>query len=427
MEGPEIRYSNMRIWQGALAALVAPLAGSPAAAQDASPPAEWQAVGAPAPASAGIAELQALLSQFPDSAAVRRRLLNAYAEADRMADVLNEAVELVKRGYVFSPAAQEMLLSLEPSPEQRTALALQAANGAPIQASRVLAQVPADVRLVESVWRDPRSGDLFVSSVVSHALHVRRGGGVWSEVPIEGAGSLSGLAFDPGSGLLWIGSGVFDQTPAPESAFRGVIAIDPASGREQRRIAAPDGASPSDLAVATDGTVYASDPVSGAVYVVRVGEGELETLVAPGTFRSPQGIVPLQGTSLIVVSDYGYGLALVDVATRTVHRLPADRGALLDGIDGLWLDGDRLIGVQNGARPMGIVELTLSQDRARIVASRYREKAHPAWTEPLGGTVSGGELVYVATGQWDRFGEGGALKDERPAVPTEIRALPLSP
>ena len=428
MEECVVRYSNARIWQGIPGLLaVAMTMAVPAQAHDDALANDWQPVAAAPGGHADIADLQAQLVQFPDSAAVRRRLLNAYLEAERPVEALNEAAELARRGYAFSPAAQALLLSLEPTPAQREAFGLQTANGVPIEASRLLAEVPADVRLVESVWRDPKSGDLFATSVVSRALHVRRGEGDWAQVPLEGAGSLSGIAVDPGSGLLWVGSGVFDQTPDPATAFRGVIAIDPRSGEEKRRIAAPEGGSPSDLAVGGDGTIYASDPVSGAVYLGRPGAERLETLIAPGTFRSPQGIAELPGTSRIVVSDYGYGLALVDVATGAVSRVATDTGFLVDGIDGIWLHGDRLIGVQNGARPMRIVELRLSPDGTRAVAASALERAHPAWTEPVGGNLSNGELVYVATGQWDRFGDGGAVAGDRPPVPTEIRALPLAP
>ncbi len=419
------RYPNARNWQGIVAALALGMV-VPAHAQDEPAPQVWQPVDAETGRLSGITDLQALKFMFPDSASVRRRLLNAYLEAERPADALAEAVELAKRGYVFSPAAQQMLLTLGPNDEQRAALALQESNGAPIEASRALAAVPAEVHLVESVWRDSRSGDLFVTSVVSRSLHVLRGRGTWQRVPISGAGSLSGIAFDPNSGLLWVGSGVFDQTPDVATAFRGVIAIEPASGEEKRRLPAPAGVSPSDLTVAADGTVYASDPISGAVYRAAPGADELQTLIAPGTFRSPQGIVAFPGTSLVAVSDYAYGLALVDVVAETVHRIAADVPVLLDGIDGLWLDRDRLLGLQNGARPMRIVELTLSPDRARVVAAAVRERAPSAWTEPVGGNISNGELVYVATGQWDRFGAGGAPAGERPPVPTEIRALPLA-
>ena len=416
------RYPNVRKRQGLLVAL-ALLAAGPAWGQNAP---EWQAVDPSLGAVTPVTDYQGLKLMFPDSASVRRRLLNAYLEAERPADALREAVELVERGYVFSPAAQELLLTLGPTDEQRNLLGFQAPNGNPIEASRVLATVPAEIQLVESVWRDPRSGDLFVTSVVSRALHVRRGEGAWELVPIEGAGSLSGMAFDSASGLLWVASGVFDPTPDPATAFRGLIAIDPVSGEEKRRIAAPEGGSPSDLTVGADGTLFASDPVSGAVYRGRAGASALETLMAPGTLRSPQGLVALAGTASIVVSDYAYGLALIDTSNGTVRRVAAATPVLLDGIDGLWLVGGKLIGVQNGARPMRIVELALSPDGAGVITADIREKAHSAWTEPVGGSISGDELVYVATGQWDRFGDGGVPSRDKPPGPTQIRVLSLS-
>src|SRR5688500_14355942 len=148
------RYSNARIRQGFPVVLALALAVTvPAQAEEGPAPPIWQPVQAFAGAT-GITELQAMVIMFPDSASVRRRLLNAYLEAERPADALGEAVELAKRGYVFSPAAQQMLLTLNPTDEQRVALALQEPNSAPLEASRVLAVVPADAHLVESVWRD---------------------------------------------------------------------------------------------------------------------------------------------------------------------------------------------------------------------------------------------------------------------------------
>src|SRR5690349_3380870 len=105
------RYPNARNWQGILTAL-ALVAGFPAQAQDEPSPNDlgpraWQAVDAETGRLTGITDLQALKFMFPDSAAVRRRLLNAYLEAERPADALAEAVELAERGYVFSAGAQE--------------------------------------------------------------------------------------------------------------------------------------------------------------------------------------------------------------------------------------------------------------------------------------------------------------------------------
>jgi hypothetical protein len=402
-----------------LAAAAALAFAAPAAAE--AP--EWHQVDAAAGRIADVEGLERLVQAFPDSASVHLRLLNAYLETERPADALNEAVTLVERGYAFSSAAQQFLLSLGPTDKQGEMLALQARNGMAIEASRGLATVPADAHLVESVWRDPRSGDLFATSVVSRALYVRRGDGDWQIMPLAGAGSLSGLAFDAAAGVLWVASGVFDQTPDPQSAFRGLIALDPATGRETRRLPAPAGGSPSDLAVVEGGTILASDPLSGAIYAATMTDGALRELVPRGTFRSPQGLVPW-GDEGLLVSDYAYGLALVDADARA-WRVQADAPLLLDGIDGMWRYGDKVIAVQNGARPTRIIELSMSADGLRVTGMRVLERAHSSWTEPVGGAIVGDKLLYIATSQWGSYGSGGALRDGTAPRPTELRLLPL--
>jgi DNA-binding beta-propeller fold protein YncE len=387
--------------------------------------AAWRPVDASTGQITDIAGLEALAEAFPDSGSVRLRLLNALLAADRTGEALTVASALAESGYSFSPAAFNLLNSLSSKmADSRASLGLNEANGTAIESSRLLATVPAEALLVESVWRDPDSGDLFVTTVVSRTLFVGRGGR-WEEIPIGAAGSLTGIAYDPASGLLWIASGVVEQTPEPETAFSGLIAIDPRTGAVKRRVAGIQGSDPSDIAIDGAGRVYASDPLSGALYIAHPAAVELETLVAPGTLRSPQGIAVLPGGKHLAVSDYRYGLALVDAATGEVGRVTTDARILLDGFDGMWLHENRLIGVQNGTSPMRIVALHPDGGGA-ISAADNLEVAHSAWTEPLGGSISKGELVYVANGQWDRFEPGGAPVDGKPPLPTEIRALDLT-
>ena len=70
------RYPNARNWQGILVAVGLSLA-VPAIAQDDRAPPVWQPVDAETGRLTGITDLQALKLMFPDSAAVRRRRLNA--------------------------------------------------------------------------------------------------------------------------------------------------------------------------------------------------------------------------------------------------------------------------------------------------------------------------------------------------------------
>src|SRR5205085_2779191 len=96
---------------------------------------------------------------------------------------------------------------------------------------------------------------------------------------------------------------------------RGLIAVDLATLRRVRRLAAPADGTPADIAVAADGTVYASDPNSGAIYRARATDTALTVLVPPGRLRSPQGLVPSADGRRLYVADaqwerYGTGGAL---------------------------------------------------------------------------------------------------------------------
>ena len=296
------------------------------------------------------------------------------------------------------------------------------ANGARVQASRLFTSLPVDRRLVEGIAWDARTGRLFAATAVSRALLVRESRG-WRAIEGLEAGSLFSLAVDPRRRQLWAASGVVEQTPNPQAAFRGLIAVDLNTLRPVRRLAVPGEGSPADIALAADGTVYASDPNTGAIYRARPGDEALSVFVPPGRLRSPQGLVPSADGQRLYVSDYGYGLAEVHLADGTVARLESDANTMLDGIDGLYPWRGGLIAIQNGTSPRRILWLRLSADGERIAGVRVLESNHPDWGEPTLGFVRRNDFLYVADAQWERYGEGGALQGDAPLRPTTIRLL----
>jgi hypothetical protein len=296
------------------------------------------------------------------------------------------------------------------------------ANRTVVQSSRLFATVPAGGRLIEGIAWDPRRDRLFVSSVVGREL-LYGDGRTWRAVPRLQVGSLFGLALDDHRRLLWIASGVVDQTPAPETAFRGLIALDLDSLRVVHRVPIEDGGSPADIAVGHDGTVYAADPVRGTIYRLGVGDGAVTIVVPPGRLANPQGMVQSLDRARLYVSDYGFGIAVVDLDSGRVTRLESDVPTMLDGIDGLvpWRGG--FLAIQNGTSPRRILQLALSEDGGRITAMRVLESSHPDWGEPTLGTVRGDGFLYVADAQWERYGEHGALQGEGAPHATPVRLL----
>jgi hypothetical protein len=384
----------------------------------------WRPVDADTGQIRDVEGLEQLARDFPNSGSVRLRLLQPLLEAGETDRLIETLRWLNERGYVFGEVSQKQIPQLvgeEYADEARTLLIEEPTV---IEASEVIATVPVEAQLVESVLVDPAYGRLIVSTVHSRAVMVIGNMGQLVPMTLTGADNLSGLAASPDRDHIWVASGNIDGSERDPDRFAGLMSVRPGTG-DRSRIVAPDGVNPSDLAVGADGTFYASDPIGGGVYMAGTGDERLRPLVAPGTFRSPQGLAVSDDGSKLYVSDYRYGIAIVDLSTGEVHRLASDVPAILDGVDGLWLHEGDLVAMQNGTSPMRISAFKLSEDGKRVVSARVLEQAHSGWTEPLGGSVSGDALIYVATGHWDRYVQGEPIS-AKPPTTTDIRKLDLS-
>jgi hypothetical protein len=385
----------------------------------------WRPVDAATGQIADVAGLEQLARDFPDSTSVRLRLLNAQLEAGEGEGALASLRWLAARGHAFSERAKAQipaLIGLAHAEAARDAIA-----GVPliIAASTVFDEIQAEAGLIESVMVAADGERALATSVSNRAIYVRMSPRDWMVTGVPGAYALSGTASSSDGVVGWIASANISGAPDDVGQFTGLIALTPVPGRMDY-FPAPAGAAVSDLAVGPDRMVYASDPIGGAVYRTHPRIALLEALVPPGTFRSPQGLAVSADRTRLYLSDYRYGLAVIDLASGAVTRLASDVPAALDGVDGLWLHKGELIAVQNGTSPMRISAFRLSDDGTRIIGHRVLEQAHPDWTEPLGGSIADGALYYVATGQWDRY-DKGALRDGVEPLPTVIRRLPLGP
>ena len=384
----------------------------------------WQPVQPEAGQAKDIAGLQVLSEAFPDSSSVHLRLLQTHVTDENIAGAVKEALWLAERGYSFNAASRKRLIALTGNTAVAARLEkLLDNNAVAIEKSEIVSTFPASAELVESVALDPTDSQIYATTVVSRNIVTRLNSGTELKIEPDNVDSLSGIATDARAGFLWVAAGNLGMTPKDTSLFGGLLRFEKRGKGVAKRFPAPEGVTLSDIAVSADGTVFASSPMGGGVYWLR--DKDIKPLISPGTFRSPQGLAESADGTKLYVSDYRYGIAVIDLATKSVSRLKADTPMILDGFDGMWRHGNRLIGVQNGMSPMRIVSIELSADGLSAMKLDVLEQAHPDWTEPLGGTIHQGSLYYVATGQWDRFDKEGKPKAGKPPIPTEIRRLPL--
>lgn len=397
---------------------------------------QWRAVDEATGQIRDVEGLEQLARDFPDSGTVRLRMLQPLLEAGETEKLLETLRWLKARGYVFGEVSQTQIPKLVGEEHAEAAKALLIPSADVIATSEVIATIPAEAGLLESVIAFPGKARiqvhprprLLATSVSAKAAVALYPSGSHFFFDISGLDNASGIVWDRKRESLWLASGNIDGSkkgPLDKYDINGLVRLF-YSEDTRNIIRAPAGVNPSDLAVGPDSTLYTSDPLGGGVYFASMDDEELQTFVAPGTFRSPQGLATSADNTKLYVSDYRYGIAVIDLETREVSRLASDIPVILDGVDGLWRFGSELIAMQNGTSPMRISAFELSADGMRVVGHRVLEQANPDWTEPLSGSIDGDALIYVGNGQWDRYFQG-ELKQGMEPSPTQIRRLLLGP
>lgn len=404
---------------GALAILGALLAGACAASPETRPESAWPIASREFATSQ---EAVRVAAAFPNSGGMVRRRIAAALEAKDREAAIAALRRLAAMGTAISAHSQGQVEALIGAEAMAPISATFDLNVKPVAASRVFAEIPADHDLVEGVVWDGRR--LFATTVVDRALLIV-GEGATSVAASGGLGSLFGAAFDPARKRLWVASASIEETPTDEPAWVGLISIDPDRPQSPVRIPAPAGATPGDVAIAKDGSVYASDGLNGAVYRCRPGCAALETLLAPGALFSAQGLALSRDQKWLYIADRRYGIAALERSSGRLFQVTGDETMMLDGIDGLVRHGGDLIALQTAYHPSRIVRLRLSADGLRVRRLEVLERNHPDWGEITLGTIAGDRLLYVANAQWSRYGKGGAPVARAPAAPTTVRSLDL--
>ncbi len=274
----------------------------------------------------------------------------------------------------------------------------------------------------EGLAWDASGERLLLGGIVAQAIaSVDRDGGAPREFATPpGNWSVFGVAIDPSRAWVWAACAAVAQgrvLPA-DLGRAGVFAFSLADGSVTFEASTPADDSVDhlfgDLAVAADGTVFVTDTRGGGVFSATVGEAGLRSVVPAGTFRSIQGVVSLEPSTL-VLADYSTGLVRVGLDDHGVGGEPVviepPTDVDLRGIDGLARSGRSLAGVQNAARPPRIVRVDLSDDATRIVAAEVVFVPEPEDGEPTLATFVAGELWVTQTDRWDRvFAEDGRPK-----------------
>jgi hypothetical protein len=367
--------------------------------------------------------------EMPHSTRWNYNLACAYALNGRAEDAVASLRWLADRRVAVDTAGEGDFASLRERADFKEVTARFDALKRLVLASTVAFRLAEKDLITEGVAYDPRTGSFFVSSV--HRRKVVRIGPdlTTKDFVTEGQGGLwaaLALTVDGRRNVLWVSSAAMPQirgyTPQDEGKS-ALFAYDLGTGVLRHRLQLP-GPGPhggADLAVDREGNLLVAASRTGGLYVLPRDGKELVELVAPGRLASPQGLAPTADGRHVFVADYVLGIARVDRRTREVRVLAPPPDLALSGIDGLFLHGERLVGIQNGVRPHRVVRLTLGPRQDAVARAEVLESSHPEYDEPTLGVMVGNDLYYVANSQWGSFDQGQIWPLERLKQPVILK------
>jgi hypothetical protein len=89
-------------------------------------------------------------------------------------------------------------------------------------------------------------------------------------------------------------------------------------------------------------------------------------------------------------------------------RHPAN--VAVTGLDGLYLSGDSLIGIQNGTEPVRIVRYRLNHAQTEILSAEVIEQSTERLGEPTHVVEADGWFYVTANVGWNKIDDSGVLK-----------------
>ena len=421
---------SLRAWLPIAALCVG--AWLPAGAADEAASAASAASASPA-ASAGSAAIRASLERIRTLRAERPGDgLLAYYQAITHAALgerdaaLSELRSLLGRRLGIVPTPGTGLDPLWGDPELQSVRERLAADE-PRTADAPVAFRLADATLIpEGIAYDAARKHFLIGSIAGRKIVVVDARGRTRDFsrPDDRLDTVLGLAVDARRRLLYAVSTNGFEDSARQGRRNAVLLYDLARGRRVARHDVAEALQLNDVAVAGDGTVYATDSQAGSLFRLRPGEHAFTLFGTANAVRGANGVaVAPDGTVYVTLST---GIGRVDPRTGALQRLPQPDSVVSGGIDGLyWHEGD-LIGVQNSTNPGRVIRLRLADGGRRIDGIVVLQSHHhPALVEPTTGAIARGALHLLANTYVGQYQPDGTVRDADRLKPTVVLAVPL--
>ena len=291
-------------------------------------------------------------------------------------------------------------------------------SGNPIGEAESVFVLPETVVMPETIaWDESRQKFLVGTIAEGQVLAVGKDGQVTELLkasPENGMWAIFDILVDAPRNRLWVTSA---STP-------GYLRFDPVDkGRSAlfefdlktldliRRHPVPVDGKPHILGSMTidpNGGVFIADRVLPLIYSKPAGEDKLKPILVLKEMISQRGVAMQSDGRIMYVADREMGIMVVDLEGKQARLLEVPATFNVGGIDGIYLNNNRLFVIQNGISPQRVMRLQLDSSGTKVASVAPLAVALPEFDLPSFGAIEGEDLYYFANSQW--VGKQGSQK-----------------
>lgn len=311
------------------------------------------------------------------------------------------------------------------------------ANRQPFGSAERRFELPREDLLIESLAWDAKRQRLLVGSARNGTVYIVEGKGRLSPLVVadaeNGMWGVFDLAVDAERDVLWVASTAVPHflryDAERDLGGAGLFKFRLSTGTFIKRFLSPRVPGQqffmSSLALGPDGTLYAADGVNNAIYMVR--DDQLRRIAHNPLLGSIRGMAVAEDGRTLYFADYERGLFGLELATGAPFEVRVPPTLALGGIDGLVVDGNALVVVQNGMNPKRVMRLELDAGGRQVSAVKPLLANLDELVLPTMATRVGGELLLIANSQKGNYDRFGLVRDKNRIEGTVILATALRP
>jgi sugar lactone lactonase YvrE len=358
-----------------------------------------------------VEEINVVYRQFPDEAAVLYQVAALEARAGHKQQAMDALKKMNATGAGLDPRSRNFG-SLADDPEFKKLKAqIQAANP-PVLNARLAYTINEGNLLAEGIAYSAKTRKLYLGSM-RKIVSLSEDGKyeVFVQPATGGLAAVIGIRVDDERGELWAVSNVIkDKSPDMVTGlFRFALADGklikayPIESAQQEML--------NDVAVAKDGSAYATASVSGALWKVSPSTEQAEKFLPDKSLPDPNGIAATPDGKYLVVAGW-YGITRVDLRTKKTKLLEKPDNIADGCVDGLYLYKSAIIGVQNCVHETGrIMRYETMFDWSKITSAHVLESYNPMFDGITTAAIAGDDLYFEANTQLQKMGKPDAKFD----------------